>query len=166
MSQRTEPGVRFGNYVRYGACVSRDPASSQPDQPKADPSRPWGVVVGAVVLAVESLTLLAAAVYYIIGVGSQAAGSPGGGIFMIVLLLALTVGLGSVSMQFFRGYRWTRSAAFVWQLLMVALAVPTLLGGIILVGLVMLLPPLLLLVLLFTPRVVAYTLRGGGASVA
>ncbi|MBW4095869.1 MAG: hypothetical protein HIU81_11130 [Acidobacteria bacterium] len=115
-------------------------------------------------LLLEALALLAAAVTYVVTlIAGQTASIPAT-LFMLVLLLALAGGLTAVGLQFFQGLRWTRSAAFVWQLLMLTIAVPTLLSGIWLFGVVLLVPPLVLLVLLFTPKVVAYTLRQRGAT--
>lgn len=113
------------------------------------------------VVAVESLALLAAAAWYVVGVLTSPVVSWGGAAFMVVLLLALAAGLAAVSWNIYRGYRWTRSAAFVWQLLMLSIAVPTLLAGRLVPGAVLLLPPLVVIVLLFTPAVVAFTLRTG-----
>lgn len=80
-------------------------------------------------------------------------------IFLTLLLLGMAAGLVAVSVNAFRGLRWTRSAAFVWQLLMVAIAVPALLEGQVLLGLLLLLPPLAVAYFLFTPKVVEFSLR-------
>lgn len=144
---------------RYCAYVSTAQGSTS-----TSPVRPLGVVVGAVILLLEALALLAAAVTYVVTLLAGQTASIPATLFMVVLLLALAGGLTAVGLQFFQGLRWTRSAAFVWQLLMLTIAVPTLLSGIWLFGLVLLVPPLVLLVLLFTPKVVAYTLRQRGAT--
>ncbi|WP_240629604.1 hypothetical protein [Specibacter cremeus] len=136
------------------------PEHSSADAPA--PRRPVGVSVAAAVVALEALALAGVAVWYIVGLLTQTPLSMGGAIFMVVLLAALAAGLAAVSLNLFRGYRWTRSAAFVWQLLMLSIAVPTLFGGQPLLGILFLVPPLVVAVLLFTPRVVAYTLRTGG----
>ncbi|WP_427018636.1 hypothetical protein ACQCSX_08940 [Pseudarthrobacter sp. P1] len=113
-------------------------------------------------LALEALALAAAAVWYVVGLLTSTPVSLGGAIFMVVLLAALAVLMGAVAYQHFRGYRWTRSAAFVWQLVMVAIAMPILLAGQILAGIVLGVPALVVLVLLFSPKAVEYTLRTGG----
>ncbi len=125
-------------------------------------TRPWGVVVVALVVALEALALAAAAIWFIVGILTSTPASLPSAIFMIVLLAGLAAGLGAVAVNHFRGYRWTRSAAFVWQLLMLTIAIPTLLSDQILLGIVLLVPPLAVLVLLFTPKAVAFTLRTGG----
>ena len=142
---------------------SVNPAAQPSEDPAARPPRPLGVVIAAVLLAAEALALAAAGIWYIVNLLTQPAQSLAAGIFMVVLLFALAAGMGAVSVNLFKGFRWTRSAAFVWQLLMVSVAVPVLLGGEVLTGLALLLPPLIIAFFLFTPKVVAFTLRTGGA---
>lgn len=96
-----------------------------------------------------------------IGLFTAAPNSLSGAIFLTIMLFALGIGLAAVSVQHFRGYRWTRAAALVWQLLMLAIAVTTLLNAQLALGLLLLIPPLAVLVLLFTPSVVEFTLRQG-----
>jgi hypothetical protein len=126
------------------------------------PPRPLGVVVIAAVVALEALELAAAALWLGIGSFSQPPQSLASSVFLVVLTLALAAGLAAVSVNAYRGFRWTRSAAFVWQLLMVALAMPALFGGAVPVGVLLLLPALAGIYYLFTPRVVAFSLRTGG----
>ena len=66
-----------------------------------------------------------------------------------------------VSYHLARGYRWTRSAALVFQLFVIVIAVPTLSAGIIPVGLALLVPAAAVLLLLFTRPVLAYISRTG-----
>jgi hypothetical protein len=147
--------------------VSRPPkpASPHPDPadaasgPSAVPHRPATVLVAAAVLALESLAVLAVALWYISELLTVTPVSLGGAIFMIVLLVGVAAGLGAVAVNLYRGFRWTRAAAFVWQLLMLAIAVPILLSGQPLPGLALLQPALLVAVLLFTPKLVFFTLR-------
>ncbi|MHA7305459.1 hypothetical protein ACX80E_09475 [Arthrobacter sp. TMN-49] len=124
-------------------------------------SRPAGVLVVAAVVAIESLALGVLGVWSIVLAMTQPTQSMASGVFLIVLLLALSAGLALVAVNVYRGFRWTRSAAFVWQLLMVAIAVSTLLEGNIVPGLAMLLPPVAAAYFLFTPKVVAFSLRTG-----
>jgi hypothetical protein len=164
----------FPDYLRYGAVVSRPPAkpAEQPDpQPSGDAAhgsnefavrRPLGVYVISVVAGLQSLSLAVAGVVFTVGVFTQPSFSLAGTIFLIVLVFALAAALAAVAVNAYKGYRWTRSAAFVWQLLMVAIAVPALLNGSTLIGLVMLLPALAVIFYLFTPRVVDFSLRTGG----
>ena len=88
--------------------------------------RPPGVYVICAAVGLEALALAAAGVVLVFASFSQPSISLAGTIFLIVLVFALAAGLGAVSVNAYKGFRWTRSAAFVWQLLMVAVAVPAL----------------------------------------
>jgi len=120
------------------------------------------VAVAAVIVGLEAVVLLIVGIILGISLVTSAPASLASGIFLLVLVLGFGAGLAAVAVNLFRGYRWTRSAAFVWQLLMLTIAVPTLLAGQTLTGLLLIIPPLVVAVLLFTPKVVAYTLRTGG----
>lgn len=142
------------------------PRPESPKTPANSPNdgrnpRPAGVFVVAAVVALESLILGVLGVWSIVLALTQPTHSMASGVFLIVLLLALCAGLALVAVNVYRGFRWTRSAAFVWQLLMVAVAVSTLLEGNILPGLLMLLPAVVAAYFLFTPKVVAFSLRTG-----
>lgn len=129
--------------------------------PDGGMSRPAGVYVVSAVVGLEALALGILAGFSIFSALTQPTFSMASAVFLIVLLLALAVGLGAVAVNAFRGFRWTRSAAFVWQLLMVAIAMPTLAEGNVLLGIVLLVPPLAAAFFLFTPKVVAFSLRTG-----
>lgn len=126
--------------------------------------RPLGVYVVSGVVGLEALALGIVAVWAIVSAVAAPMFSAASGIFLIILIAALAAGLAAVAINLFKGMRWTRSAAFVWQLLMVALAVPALLEGNVLLGLVMLLPAVAAAYYLFTPTVVAYSQRTGSDS--
>ncbi len=126
------------------------------------PRRPLGVYVIASIVGLQALALAVAGVVFTFAAFNQPSISIAGTVFLIVLVFALAAGLAAVSVNAFKGFRWTRSAAFVWQLLMVAIAVPALLNGSTLTGLVMGVPAIAVIYYLFTPRVVAYSLRAGG----
>ena len=120
------------------------------------------MAVAAVIVGLEAVVLLIVGIILGISLVTSAPASLASGIFLLVLVLGFGAGLAAVAVNLFRGYRWTRSAAFVWQLLMLTIAVPTLLAGQTLTGLLLIIPPLVVAVLLFTPKVVTYTLRTGG----
>lgn len=135
---------------------------SAPDaRPAGDSPRPLGVYVIAVVVGLEALAIAAIGVGSIVSAFTTPMYSAASGVFLIVLLLALAAGLAAVAFNAFKGMRWTRSAAFVWQLLMVALAVPALLEGNALLGLALLLPAVAAAYFLFTPKVVEFSQRTG-----
>lgn len=136
-----------------GAAPETGPAGGGP--------RPVGVYVVAGVVGLEALTLTAIGVKSIVSAFTTPMYSAASGVFLIVLLLALAAGLGAVAFNAFNGMRWTRSAAFVWQLLMVAIAVPALLEGNTALGLAMVLPAVAAAYFLFTPKVVEFSQRTG-----
>ena len=123
--------------------------------------RPLGVFVVAVVVGLEALGLGVTGVGSVVAMFTQPVVSLSSAIFLAVLLLGLSVALSAVAVNSFKGFRWTRSAAFVWQLLMVAIAMPVLVEGKVLLGLALLLPPVAVVFFLFTPKVVAFSLRIG-----
>lgn len=127
-------------------------------------SRPVGVIVIAVILWLEALGLLAAAGWYLNGLLTSTPTSLGGAIFTMVFLVVLALWLLVVSYHLRAGHRWTRSAAVVFQLFVIVIAVPTLSAGIILVGLVLLVPAAAVLLLLFTKPVLAYISRTGDSA--
>ncbi|WP_146073160.1 MULTISPECIES: hypothetical protein [unclassified Arthrobacter] len=126
---------------------------------KGDITRPVGVYVIAVVVGLEALALAVMGVWSLLSLLTQPSHSVTSGIFLTVLIFGLAAGLAGVAVNAFKGMRWTRSAAFVWQLLMMAIGVPALLEGQIPLGLLLLLPPLATAYFLFTPKVVEFSLR-------
>ncbi|MBG6189687.1 hypothetical protein IWX64_000614 [Arthrobacter sp. CAN_A212] len=127
----------------------------------APQARPAGVIVIAVILVLEALSLLTAAGWYLYGLLTSTPTSLGGAIFTLVFLVVLALWLLLVSYHLVKGYRWTRSAALVFQLFVIVIAVPTLSAGIIPVGLALLVPAAAVLLVLFTKPVLAYTSRTG-----
>ncbi|WP_441404569.1 hypothetical protein [Arthrobacter sp. YAF17] len=128
------------------------------------PARPSGILVIAVVVALEASALLVAAIWY----GSQLlTGAPvlsfWGAVFTLGLLLAFSAWLFAVATFLFRGYRWPRAGALVAQLFTLTIGFPTLTGGFPLAGLAMLVPAVIAIVLLFDKRVIAFASRAGGA---
>ncbi len=126
----------------------------------AGASRPVGVYVITVVSALQALAIGTIGVISTISAFTTPMVSAASGVFFIVLLFALAAGLAAVSRNAFKGMRWTRSAAFVWQLLMVAIGIPALLEGNFLLGAAMVLPAVVTAYYLFTPRVVEFSQRG------
>lgn len=117
----------------------------------------------ALVVAAEAVTLVLAAGWY----GLQlVSGAPvlsfWGAVFTLGLLLAFSIWLFAVGHFLFHGFRWTRAAALVAQLFVLTIGVPTLTAGLVVAGLAMVIPAAAAIVLLFTPRVVAFASRTGG----
>jgi hypothetical protein len=119
------------------------------------------VTLISLILLCEAGALLAAAGWFALGLLTSTPTSLGGAVFMLVLLLLFAGWLLVVGHFFFRGYRWTRSAALVFQFFAIVVAIPTLTGGVIWVGLLLLVPAVVVVHQLFTRPVVAYTRRTG-----
>lgn len=135
------------------------PESTPPVEQKAPrPKRPLGVYVISFVVGLQALALAAAGIWFTVGSFLLTPHSVASTVFMIVLLFAFAAGLAAVAVNAFKGLRWTRSAAFVWQLLMVAVAVPALLGGPVPLGLALVIPAVATIFFLFTPKVVEFSL--------
>ncbi|WP_235563334.1 hypothetical protein [Arthrobacter sp. Soil782] len=116
-----------------------------------------GVTIIAAILLCEAAALLAVAGWFAFGLMTSTPTSLGGAIFMLVLLLLFTGWLLVVAHFLFRGYRWTRSAALVFQFFVIVVAIPTLTGGVLWVGLLLLVPAVVVVHQLFTRPVVAFT---------
>jgi hypothetical protein len=124
--------------------------------------RPVSVTIISLAVVFEALLLLAAAAWFVAGLLTQAPVSLGGTIFQMVLILLFAVWLLGVGHFMFRGYRWTRAAAVVWQVFMVVVAVPTLNAGQVLLGLVLLVPAVVVAVLIFGRPVTDFLVKGSG----
>jgi hypothetical protein len=129
--------------------------------------RPRALAVIALIVAAEATALLLAACWY----GYElVTGAPvlsfWGAVFTLALLLAFSAWLYAVGHFLFRGYRWTRAATLVAQVIILTIGLPTLTGGLVWAGLAMVVPALSAIVLLFDKRVIAYTSRTGGSSPA
>lgn len=120
-----------------------------------------GVTLIAVILLCEAAGLLAIAGWFALGLLTSTPASLGGAVFMLVLLLLFAVWLLVVGHFFFRGYRWTRSAALVFQFFVIVIAIPTLTSGVVWAGLLLLVPAVVVVHQLFTRPVVAFTRRTG-----
>ena len=160
------PRENAGDSLRENAGGPPD-ANSQAnpgEAPAGGPVRPRGIVVIAVVVALEATALLVAAVWY----GTQLlTGAPvlsfWGAVFTLCLLLAFSVWLFAVARFLLRGFRWPRAGALVAQIFVLTIGFPTLTGGYPLAGLAMLVPAVTAIVLLFDKRVIAFASRAAGA---
>jgi len=135
---------------------------SRPQNSPAQQSRPGAVALISAILVFEALALLGVAGWYVYNLINSTATSFGGAVFSLFLIVLVAVWLLVVGHFFFRGMRWTRAAALVWQLFMIVIAVPTLQGGVVLVGLMLLLPAAAVILLLFSKPVIAWTSRTSG----
>jgi hypothetical protein len=123
---------------------------SIPAAPSAPAKRPIAIIVIAGIVVLEALALLAVAGWFVYGLLTQTPTSFGGAVFQLVLLVLLAGWLLAVGHFLFRGYRWTRAAALVWQLFVIVIAVPTLSGGLVVV----------VMLLIFTRPVTEFLTKG------
>lgn len=129
-----------------------------------NPVRPKGIIVIALVVALEATGLLVAGGWY---ATQLLTGAPvlsfWGAVFTLCLLLAFSAWLFAVARFLLRGFRWPRAGALVAQLFVLTIGFPTLTGGFPVAGLAMLIPAATAIVLLFDKRVIAFASRAAGA---
>ena len=129
-----------------------------------NPVRPKGIIVIALVVALEGTALLVAGGWY---ATQLLTGAPvlsfWGAVFTLCLLLAFSAWLFAVARFLLRGFRWPRAGALVAQLFVLTIGFPTLTGGFPVAGLAMLIPAATAIVLLFDKRVIAFASRAAGA---
>ena len=116
-------------------------------------------LLAAVILA-ECVILAGFTVYFLVQLLTDLTGSVLGAIAIITLTAAAAVWLGFIAVATLRGQFWIRGAALTVQVLLIALAVGRFQeGGSQGITVLLLAPALAVLVLLFTPAVVAATTR-------
>ena len=130
----------------------------------AAPRRHRFVLALAVLLFAECALLAAATVYLLIELLVAEPASLTSALALLVLTAIATVWLGFIAANVLRGRAWTRGAAIVWQVLQGAVALGCFQGVFARpeIGWLLLLPALVVLVLLFTPPVVAAISRRDG----
>ena len=129
--------------------------------PSSSPaSRPIAIKIVAAAVVLEALTLLGGAALYGYGLATQTPLSMAGSIFLLVLMLVFGLWLLVVGHFLFRGYRWTRAAALVWQVFVVVVAISMIQGGQLLLGPGLLLAAGASFVLLLTKPVTAFLVNG------
>lgn len=121
--------------------------------------RPLALVVLAVLLFAEATALAVVTVWLIVAMLTSAPATFGGGVAIIALALAAAAFMFAVAIGSLRSRRWIRGAAVTWQLMQLALALGSFQGILAVpsVGWALLIPAVLVIVLLFTPSVIAAT---------
>ena len=113
-----------------------------------------------VAILAECVLLAGVTVSFILQQLTSASGSMAGGVAVILLTAAGAVWLGFIAAATLRGRFWIRGAVITIQVLLIALAVGRFQeGGPQGLTVLMLLPAAAVLVLLFTPSVIAATTR-------
>lgn len=128
------------------------------------------LTLAIVLLALEALALVAAAIAYVIRMLEGDAESISGSLFAVAMVLAIAavVALGCRALA--RGRRWGRGVAFTWQIFQVTVAVGVISGagsvtakGIVWVAFAVLLMSLVVIVALLLPKVIAATTPSAAA---
>ncbi|RJT78272.1 hypothetical protein D6T63_12115 [Arthrobacter cheniae] len=130
-----------------------------PDPVTQHPQRPRGVLVIAAILGLESVALALLAAASVVTIFSAEPVSVGGSVFMAVLLLLVAAGLGALAVKLAGGFRWPRSPSLVVQLFLVILSFPYFSSGNPIVGFLLMVPAAVVIVLLFSKRVLEFTVR-------
>lgn len=105
----------------------------------------------ALIVALEAVAVLYAAITFALGFGTPGPLNAAGRVFLIVLMVAAAAFAGSVAAKHWAGRAWTRSAVVVWQLFQIVLSGQYLAGGAVPFGLLLLVPGAVALVLVFAP---------------
>jgi hypothetical protein len=123
--------------------------------------RPPLLVALVVILFLECGLLIAAAGYLIVELVTQVPDSYASAVAILLLTCLAAVWLGVMAVQALAGRPWIRGGATVWQVLQIAVAVGSFQGMFAqpAIGWVLIVPAVAVLVLLFTPSVIAATRR-------
>jgi hypothetical protein len=118
----------------------------------------------AALLFLECALLVAATVYLVIGLLVARPDSYASAVAILILTALAAIWLGTMAVHALLGRPWIRGAAVVWQVLQIAIAIGSFQGLFARpdVGWLLIAPAILVLVLLFTPSVIAVTKRPEG----
>lgn len=121
--------------------------------------RPALLVLLAVFLFLECGLLAAATGYLVIELVTAQPDSYASALAILALTAIATLWLGVMAVHALAGRAWIRAGAIVWQVLQIAVAVGSFQGffAVPAIGWLLLVPAVLVIVLLFTPSVVAST---------
>ena len=123
-------------------------------------ARPIAIKIVAAAVVLEALVLLGGAALFAYGLATQTPISLTSRKTLLVLMLVFGLWLLVVGHYLFRGYRWTRAAALVWQIFVVVVAISMIQGGQLLLGPVLLLAAAASFVLLLTRPVTEFLVKG------
>jgi hypothetical protein len=126
-------------------------------EPPAAPRRHGYVVALAALLFAECALLATATGYLLVELIVATPSSVPSALALLALTAIAAVWLGFIAGNVLRGRAWTRGAAIVWQVLQGAVAIGCFQGIFAqpTIGWLLLVPALVVIVLLFTPPVVA-----------
>ncbi|MFT2818020.1 hypothetical protein [Leifsonia sp. A12D58] len=132
------------------------PASARPPE---SGHRPTGLKVLFALIVAEALLLWGVVCWQIIELLTDTPASMSSAIAILVILLIAAVWVTAIALNVLRRRSWIRGAAVTWQLVQVAVAIGCFQGIYARpdIGWALLIPSIVVLVLLFTPSVLAAT---------
>ncbi len=135
-----------------------DPINDEPARTPR-PARPPALRLIVVVLVAEALLLWIAVAWLVLELLTARPSSLGGALVILGIVVIAAIGVSAVAAGGARGRSWMRSPAVTWQLMQLAVAVGCFQGLYARpdLGWALLIPSVLVLVLLFTPRVIDAT---------
>ena len=139
------------------------PPDHAPDASNAAPARrSRSLVAVAVLLAAEALLLWVAAAWLVLELLTATPASLASAAAILVLVVVAALWVSAVALGALRSRSWIRGAAVTWQLVQAAVAVGCFQGLYARpdLGWALLLPSIAVIVLLFTPQVLAETRPG------
>lgn len=113
---------------------------------------------------IEAAALVAGAILMILALVMGRTSDVGMAIFVLIFAGGMGAILVWTSLKLRHGKRWTRGPIVTWQLFQLAVALPLLQGSTPWIGILLLLFSALILIGLFTPRVVKATTDSSGPS--
>lgn len=121
--------------------------------------RPPALLALAALLAAEALLVWAAAAWLVFELLTATPTSLAGAVAILVLVVVAALWVSAIAWGALRARSWIRGAALTWQLVQIFVAIGCFQGlyARVDVGWALLLPSLAVIVLLFTPRVLAAT---------
>ncbi|GAA1341822.1 hypothetical protein [Arthrobacter roseus] len=124
--------------------------------PDSSVAAPAGVRVVSGLILVETAMLIVVGIWYAVSMFRSESYHAGVAFFSLALIVLAIGWLLAVSIFLYRGYRWTRSAALVWQLFLIVLAFPLFNGEQWFLALCVVAPAATILLLLFSQPVVDF----------
>jgi len=144
-----------------------DPINSEPAR-DSRPARPPALRLIVLLLVAEALLLWVAVAWFVLELLTSTPASLGGALVILGIVVIAAIGVSTVAWGAARGRSWMRSPAVTWQLMQIAVAVGCFQGLYARpdLGWALLIPSLLVLVLLFTPRVIDATRPGATGNIS
>lgn len=123
------------------------------------PVRPPALRLILVLLVAEALLLWVAVVWFVLELLTATPSSLSSALVILVIVVIAAIGVSAIAAGAARGRSWMRSPAVTWQLMQVAVAVGCFQGLYARpdLGWALLIPSIVVLVLLFTPKVIDAT---------